>query len=88
MGTAGAAQEGVSKHTEAQEGVGSEATGSELLTAGVGQGLVGAAAGMLGGAWHGGTKVEDLGKHTRDLTQTGGADDGCPRSTRSRIPQA
>ena len=71
MGVAGAAQEGVTKHAEAQEGVGSEATGSELLTAGTGQGLFGATMGMLGGGWHG-SNVENLGKHTRDLTQTGG----------------
>ena len=53
MGIPGAAQEAVSKHAEAQEGAGQEATGEELLNAGVGQGLFGALVGGAGGLIHG-----------------------------------
>jgi hypothetical protein len=65
QGLPGAGQEAISKHAEAQEGVGGEATGSDILAAGVGQGLFGAAVAGGAGWLHSGVH--------RDSTQTGGA---------------
>ena len=86
QGGVGAAQEGISKHADAQAGVGAEATPEEMLTSGVGQGLFGA--GMFGalGGWRG----PKLGEHTRDLTQTPGETTIArePDNTEYRTPPA
>jgi hypothetical protein len=72
QGLPGAAQEQVSKHAEAQEGVGQEATSEDILSAGLGQGLFGAGMAGVGGAWHGGRAPDPTVAKTPDRQQTGG----------------